>query len=167
MSTLWLVCGPAGAGKSTWIKNEVNKYLNQGIDAVWLSRDATRFSLLKEDEDYFAREDEVLKTWIENINKALNLDIAHIFVDATHLTEKARNTVLDKLKLENYIIRAVNFKTPLYTCLEQNEKRKGVGRTYVPRSVIKRMWYQFKPATYNEKYKYADIIDIGGEMKDV
>jgi predicted kinase len=167
MSTLWLVCGPAGAGKSTWIKEKVNEYLNQGIDAVWLSRDATRFSLLKEDEDYFAKEDEVLKTWISNINKALNLDIAHVFVDATHLNEKSRNAVLDKLNLEKYDIRVVNFKTPLYTCLEQNEKRKGVGRTYVPHGVIRRMHIQFKPATYNEKYDYADIIDIGGEMKDV
>lgn len=167
MSTLWLVCGPAGAGKSTWIKEKVNEYLNQGIDAVWLSRDVTRFSLLKEDEDYFAREDEVLKTWIENINKALNLDIAHVFVDATHLNEKSRNAVLDKLNLENYIIRVVNFITPLRTCLDQNEKRKGMERAYVPRGVIRRMHIQFKPATYDEKYKYADIINIGGEMKDV
>ena len=167
MSTLWLVCGPAGAGKSTWIKGKVKEYLNQGIDAVWLSRDATRFSLLKEDEDYFAREDEVLKTWISNINKAINLNIANVFVDATHLNEKSRNAVLDELNLENYIIRVVNFRTPLYTCLEQNEKRKGMERAYVPRGVIRRMYIQFKPATYDEKYKYTDIIDVGGETKDV
>ena len=167
MSTLWLVCGPAGAGKSTWIKTKVNDLLDQGIKAVWLSRDVTRFSLLKEGEDYFSKEDEVLKIWIGNINKAINLGIDNIFVDATHLNEKSRNAVLDKLNLKDYIIRVVNFRTPLRTCLDQNEKRKGMERAYVPRGVIRRMHIQFKPATHNEKYKYVDIIDIGGEMKDV
>ena len=160
---LVLLVGPPASGKSTFVNNML-----KSIGGAIVSRDDIRFSKLQEGDSYFQYENEVFTDFIATIKRyTKNENIHNIFVDATHLTEKARNTVLDKLKLENYIIRAVNFKTPLCTCLEQNEKRKGIGRTYVSRSVIKRMWYQFKPATYNEKYKYVDIVDIGGEMKDV
>lgn len=156
---LYLLCGPSGAGKSTWVKKQIEecKY-----PCIHISRDVIRFSIIKEDEDYFAHEDEVFDEFINAINtQILYTDISTIFVDATHLSEKARNKVLDCLKLDDVDIYPVNFNIPLETCLAQNELRKDCGRTYVPRGVIRRMHTQFRPAAYGEKYKYKNILNIG------
>ena len=60
---LYLMCGIPGSGKSHWAK---------GVkDAVIVSRDAIRFNLLKDGEDYFAHEDEVVETFIYDLNGVL------------------------------------------------------------------------------------------------
>ena len=50
MSRLIMMCGIPGSGKSTWIQN-CKGFI--GNDVVVVSRDAIRFSMLKEGEDYF------------------------------------------------------------------------------------------------------------------
>ena len=66
MANLYLMCGVPGAGKSTFIKKRTR------LDhAVVVSRDAIRFSIVKPDEEYFSHEDEVVKIFWEQINKAL------------------------------------------------------------------------------------------------
>lgn len=160
MSKLYLLCGVPGSGKSTWVQKRIEEHNEQNESCVWHSRDAVRFSLLKDEEDYFAREDEVIAQWLENIQTSIILDVEHIYVDATHLSPIARAKVLDALCLTDVAIIPVNFLIPLNTCLERNELRKGIGRTYVPRGVIRRMFIQFKPAAHGEKYIYTDIINI-------
>ena len=163
MKTIWLLCGTPGSGKSTWAKEQVEARMNRGGEAIWLSRDVIRFSMLKDSEDYFAHEDEVFGTFIDYINKGIEIQVEHIYVDATHLNETARNKVLDKLNLDGYVINPVNFRTSLSKCLEYNEQREG--RALVPRSVVKRMFYSFKPAAHGEKHPYNLITEIinGGD----
>ena len=48
---LYLMCGPAGSGKTTWIR----EHATPGVSAH-ISRDRIRFSMVKEDEYYFSRE---------------------------------------------------------------------------------------------------------------
>ena len=48
MAILYLTCGCPGSGKSTWVQ----KHMNPETDK-WVSRDAIRFSLLGEKDDYF------------------------------------------------------------------------------------------------------------------
>ena len=54
MSTLYVMCGVPGCGKSTWCKNNVPE------DAVYVSRDEVRFSMLKPTDAYFSKEQERL-----------------------------------------------------------------------------------------------------------
>ena len=60
------------------------------------------------------------------------------------------------LNLKNAEVIAVNFIIPLDVCLFRNDGRKG--RAFVPRSVIRRMFYSFEPATMDEGF--AEIINI-------
>lgn len=158
---LFLLCGPSGSGKTTWIKKQIEMV---NYPCLHISRDAVRMEFLKEeDKNIFAYEDDVFDEFCRRIEAAiLDEDGADvIFVDATHLSEAARNRVLDRLTLDNVDIYAVAFNIPLEQILKQNECRKGSVRTYVPRSVIRRMFCQYQPPTENEKYKYKSILTVG------
>lgn len=148
--TLYLTCGIPGSGKSTWCQTYFKDKEN-----AWCSRDEVRFSMLQEDDEYFAHETEVFAAWIVQIKKALRSDVDIICVDATHLSEKARNAVLDRLPLKNVDIIPVSFEVPLDTCLQRNNQR--VGRARVPEQVIKNMYNSYTPPSFKEKYDYADI----------
>ena len=157
---LFLMCGPAGCGKTTWVKKEIAQ---AKVPCVHISRDAVRAQFWKDDsDDYFAYEDQVFAEFCRQIKEVLQeVNPAEaIFVDATHLSEKARNKVLNTLDLTNVELNAVSFEVPLEQVLAQNELRKDQGRAYVPRSVIRRMYDSYRPPTNKEKYKYNRILHI-------
>ena len=138
---VWLLAGVPGSGKSTWVKKMIAER-----GGIHCSRDEIRFSLLEDGEDYFAHEDEVVRIWTEKVRQAiLSPDVPNVFIDATHLTEKARAKVIDSLPTTNYILTTVFFDIPLETCLERNEQR--TGRAYVPPQVIRRMYASFEKDT--------------------
>ena len=149
---VWLLVGIPGSGKSTWVQKQMKT--NPG---AWCSRDAVRFSMVGEDEEYFARENEVFEAWIFSIQAAIaNNAVENVYIDATHLNEKARDKVLNRLNLENATLCAVNFTVPLEECIRRNDLREG--RAKVPRSVIRRMHFSFVPAEQGEKYK--EVVNI-------
>lgn len=153
--SLFLMCGTPGSGKSTWIKSQTE---NMKYPYAIVSRDAIRFSMVNEDEEYFSKEDAVFEEFIKQIRSALAIcDV--VFADATHLTEKSRNKTLDRLNLKDVDVYPVNFDLPESVCLDQNENRKGT-RAYVPRSAIRRMHTQYVAPTDGEKHKYKDILTI-------
>lgn len=154
---LMLMVGPAGAGKSTFIQN----YINNSTEVCHVvSRDKIRFNLLTDTDSYFDKENQVFAIFIETLQICLNdAGVDVVFADATHLTEKARNKVLDALDLTNVDIIPVVVAPEMEIALRQNEMREGLAR--VPRSVIRRMYYQLEEPTYNEKYKYTKIIKVG------
>lgn len=155
------MCGPAGSGKSTWAKKQIAecKY-----PCIYISRDEVRAEFLTdEDKNIFAYEDDVFDEFCRRISAALeNIEGPDVvFADATHLSEKARNRVLDRLDVSHVDIYPVAFRLPLEQILKQNENRHNNIHTYVPRSVIRRMYYQWQPPTENEKYTYKHILLVG------
>lgn len=149
--------GAPGAGKSTWIQERM-----KNEPGLWCSRDKVRFSMVREDEDYFSKENEVFKRWITHINNGISSK-AHsvIYVDATHISQASRNRTLDRLNLKNVDIIPVVFKTNLEKCIENNNKR--TGRERVPEKVIKSMYEIFSKkevSLFDEKYKYKEILFI-------
>ncbi len=146
---VWLLAGIPGSGKSTWARRQVEKF-----GGVHCSRDEIRFSLLKDGEDYFAHEDEVIRLWTEKVHQAiLSPDVKDVYIDATHLTEKARAKVINALPTSNYDIITVFFNVPLEVCIARNEKR--TGRAYVPPQTIRNMY-----ASYNDHTILTPMVHI-------
>ena len=154
---LFLLSGVAGAGKSTWAKKQV-----ETGGGVWISRDAIRFALVPEGEDYFSREEEVFSRFISDIQEQINNPIVtDIYVDATHLNKTARDRVLKRLNLTTLNeINCVFFDIAADVAIERNEPR--TGQAHVPRSVIRRMALSHEMPEDNEGFTHIIIIDKEG-----
>ena len=147
---LYLMCGPAGSGKSTWIRCNANAGTSAHI-----SRDRIRFKMVKEDEYYFSRENEVYMEFTRQIMKAITCEwVDEVYVDATHLTKKSREKLVREI--DNVCIPfdliAVIVKPELEQCIEQNAQRSG--REFVPETVIRNMYKSFQhPLKDNLNYE--------------
>lgn len=158
---LIIMCGAPGSGKSTWVKKHFMSFL--GYTKV-ISRDQIRFSMLKDDEDYFAHENEVYNKFIEEIKDGLKYCDTTI-ADATHLNIASRTKLLRSLgkSLKGIKVVAVVIRPSLQITLTQNEMREG--RSLVPRDQVRRMYYQFTMPTldegFDEIWKYKkDKLEI-------
>lgn len=149
MKTLIVMCGIPGSGKSTWIKNHFTLF--SGYTKV-VSRDEIRFSLVKDDEDYFSHETEVYNKFVNEIKDGLeNCDTT--IADATHLNERSRAKLLHALgkSINNIQIICLVIKNDLKNAIDQNENRINT-REYVPISAIRRMNSQFTIPTIEEGF---------------
>ena len=142
--------GVPGSGKSTWVSNRIAAH-----GGVHISRDAVRFSMVSEEEDYFAKEDEVFFAFISKIQEAI-MDAEgpeDIYIDATHVNEKGRQKVLSKLDLENVAnITVVVMDVSLEVSIDRNDNR--TGRTFVPHSAIRRMEFSKDEVQPGGRYNY-------------
>lgn len=148
MSNFYVMCGIAGSGKSTWIKNHLATL--KGYTAV-ISRDDIRFMMVNEDEEYFSREKQVFKKFIEDLKDGLeNCD--NVIADATHLNLASRTKLLRNLSssLKNVNIYAIVINTPVEDCLKQNATRRG--RRFVPEDQIVAMNKRLTIPTFEEGF---------------
>lgn len=148
MGHLIMMMGIPGSGKSTWIKNNFP-------DVEPVSRDAIRFELLKEGEDYFAHEDEVFDKFIRQIVGSLAVDEVTI-ADATHLNVKSRAKVLNRVRKFADFIEIVWINPPLETAFKQNDMREGLA--WVKHGIIRRMWFSMETPTKLEGFDKITII---------
>lgn len=156
MSNLWILCGISGSGKSTWARTHIDKISD---DVKYVSRDEVRFSIVREDEEYFSHEDEVYAKFIEEIKDGL-ANHKDTIADATHLNKASRNKLLRSLglSLKDCKVNAMVIDVPLEVALNRNENRKGT-RSYVPKGVIKRMKSQFERPTEEEPFDKIYFYD--------
>lgn len=146
-----MLAGIPGSGKSTWLRTHL------GDGDAYVSRDEVRFSIISDDEDYFAHETEVFDKFVAEIEENLNKGL-RVFADATHINWASRRKLLERIHdKDNIDIDVYVFKTPLETCLERNEQR--TGRAVVPRSVIRRMGGQMTHPL-SDPFKYHMMKNI-------
>lgn len=144
---IYIMSGISGIGKSTYI----NKIKN--TKDVVISRDAIRFSLLEDGDDYFSKEDEVLKKFFNAIKtETTNYDNSYdIYIDATHLTKKARRKIFNKINTNQKAnIASIYFEPDLNKALSQNKNREGLA--IVPKSAIINQYNCFEIPTEDEGF---------------
>lgn len=152
-SKLYLLMGAPGSGKSTYLKTRFSQL------PMIVSRDAIRFAMINEDEEYFSKEKEVFREYIEQIRTALKFN-KEVFADATHLNESSRAKVLFALghDLKDVEVNVIWVRVPLKVAITQNELRQGT-RAYVPKSVIRRMYSQATMPSKEEGFEHIYIFD--------
>lgn len=151
-TNLWLMSGIPGSGKSTWLANNITGQK----DAIIVSRDAIRFSLLKDGEDYFSHEDEVIRQFFQDINDGLKQGKT-VYVDATHLNWASRCKIIKAIQEPDVNIGVIYFNIPLDVCLKRNSYREG--RACVPATVIKNMQHSLRDPGM-DPYQYSEIKRI-------
>lgn len=158
---VFLLAGPPGCGKSTWVR------ANMTVGSEWISRDNVRFAIIKDDEDYFAHEDEVFDTFINYINQTLeNPNIDQIFIDATHLSRRSRRKTTSRIRMANVEeLNCICFTTPKAVCHARNNLREG--RSKVPASAIDNMFNAYSLPTKDEGFTHIYDINENGIIKEV
>ncbi len=154
MPILYILCGPSGSGKTTWAKTD-----ERVSHCAYVSRDEIRYSIVKDDEDYFSHEKEVFKRFISEIIKYMRLGYDTI-ADATHLNKYSRNKLTSAIDeyMPEYKIIYVVFNTNIDTCLNRNTTR--LGRANVPEDAIRNMYNNFYIPTKDEDERIIDIIEV-------
>ena len=146
---LYVMCGIPGSGKSTFAKEKLGHI-------YYVSRDAIRFSLEKENEEYFNAEKDVFSKFVAEINQCLGLG-QDCVADATHLNELSRRKLLKAITAECDVV-FVEMLTPVATCKIYNNNREG--RARVPDDAMNRMAQAFvRPKLYEDK-RITTILSI-------
>ena len=155
MPILYILCGPSGCGKSTWAKNDVRMK-----HCAYVSRDEIRYSIVKDNEDYFSHEKEVFRRFISEIIKNMKMGFDTI-ADATHLNEFSRRKLTQAIDMyiTDYNIIYVTFDINADTCVSRNAHREG--RANVPENIIRNMCRDFRMPTKDEDDRVIDIIEVG------
>lgn len=165
-----MMVGIAGSGKSTWIKQEVAHLDDEHRTSCVISRDYVRASLRQPGETYFAREDEVFKEFIRQINEAMEIGFDVVFIDATHINFPSRNKVLSRLLPDPHTNLTFDvIKVPVATALNQNAQRSGDAR--IPNSAIQKMARSFTIPNLTkevpeDKWGFNNIKVVIHERKD-
>lgn len=165
MAILYILCGPAGCGKSTWARNFIFAQDHKGNDVRYVSRDDLRFSMLKDDEDYFAHENATFRKFIGTITETL-IDGFDVIADATHLNMYARKKLTDAIdkRYSEYDIIYVWFLADADTCVAQNRNR--TGRRFVPEHVIRDMCRKFEAPSVAEDPRALMVMKVKGENNE-
>lgn len=154
MATLYLLCGVPACGKSTFAKK-----VSKNNDVFWISRDAIRFELIQEDDEYFIHENEVFDIFIRQITHHLQAG-QDVMADATHIHRWSRYKTINAVKkyIPNIEISCIWFGDSgnIETLIERNNKREG--RAKVPNDVIINMQENFCIPTFDE-YEYNAIFE--------
>lgn len=154
---IYVLCGVPGAGKSTWAEQHLR-------EKPIVSRDAIRFAMVDETEEYFSREGEVFDSFIKAIVGACK-SFECCVIDATHISKASRRKLfraLDGHIKGRYDTTMVYFNVPLGTCLKRNKLRDG--RALVPEEAIHNMFNQLTEPEYNEHESIKEIWKIGGRL---
>lgn len=158
MTTLYVMCGAPGSGKSTWAHE-----FQKGRDIDYISRDKIRLSIITDEEHYFSHEDEVYDKFVDEI--ALGLQTCDVIADATHLSHGARLKLYSALAArgmthDKYQIIFVQMGTDVEECVRRDDLREG--RQHVTRSVVRRMFYQNTHPTVDEFPNVKEVWIING-----
>ena len=150
MPKLYILCGIPCSGKSTWAKGCL-------MDAIHISRDEIRFSILKDGEEYFSHETEVFKEFIYEIAQTL-MHGYDVIADATHINHDSRSKLTRAIDqyFSDYQIVYVAFPIDVELSQERNILRTGIKQ--VPPVAIQTMFDRFSMPTLDEDERAITVL---------
>lgn len=160
---LLVLVGIPGSGKSTWAK----EFLEDSRKGIIISRDAIRFSMLKDTDNYFRYEREVFAEYINQLNTSLHNDeYDWVIADATHISAASRQKLFNNLEVpENVQVVYAVFTTALNTCIERNKNR--TGRSHVPTTAIVNMYNTMSDPALDKSLGKAHVVYIGEDETEL
>lgn len=157
---LVVMMGIPASGKSSIVK----EIIAENPNVLVVSRDAIRFSMLEDGDDYFKYEDEVIDTFYRMIQDGL-LDAEHdtIIADATHVTTKSRFDLWNHIDIpEGTEVSGYWVDCSVEKAIVRNQGREG--RACVPDNVIRNMYKAAKEPLRTEPFHYINYINNYGEV---
>lgn len=161
----YMMIGVPGSGKSTYAKklieimeyiNKNCKYIDKNCNIVYISRDEIRFSLLKEGDAYFSKENQVYKIFTDKIRENLKAG-NDVIIDATHMTWGSRHKVFKNLAgIDGVEVYGIWMRTSFMECAKRNQAREGKYR--VPDNQFKNMVDNFEEPELDEGFKNIQEI---------
>ena len=159
MAILYIYCGIPGSGKSYYASQ--HKLPN----TEYLSRDEIRFSMVKEDEEYFSKETAVFNEFSRRAAECI-ANGKNVICDATHVSRGSRRKLISTIdtylteEQKDYSIVYVVFNTPFEVCCERNAAREG--RARVPDNVMERFRDGWNAPRMNEDERVMGRKWVGG-----
>ena len=162
MNNLYVLCGIPGCGKTTWTRKKMNENTSS-TDPKWVyvSRDEVRFSMIKEEDDYFSKEKQVFEEFVNRLCGNLSDTwTQNVIADATHLNEISRDKLINAIRRKRpnlpLHITMVYFDIPLEVCKFRNAKREGHAR--VPNDVMDKMYSSLQFPRLREGLERIEIV---------
>lgn len=155
MTKLIIMCGPPGAGKTT--------YASKFDEYEYVSRDDIRFNMLEDGDEYFKYELQVWNDFVSNIVQCLENE-EDVIADATHLNKASRNKLIKTLQQRiNFKEQAIEIECwcieqSLSECVQHNCNREG--NKAVPISILRRMYEGYTRPSFEENEFIAKIVII-------
>lgn len=153
MSSIVLLVGLPGSGKSTWVARQGAVALSSDTIREWLADDAT-------DQTIHAR---VFATLRYLLRQRLAIGRPVTYIDATHLTPAERRPYQRIAEWYGCELEAVFFDVPVEVCIERNRAR---GRV-VPEEVIRAMAEKMSMPTAAEGFSRVRVVrpELGSQPR--
>lgn len=156
MTTVYVLIGGCGSGKSTWAK-EFSAKLNTNLSELnvvdIINMDSIRKEICGTETDQ-TQNNKVYSIAMSRFKNSVRTMVPNVILDNTNITKKNRKDALDFCKEYGCRVIAVFFTTAFDEAVKRNQSRERV----VPVEVIKRMFSQLQPPTLDEGFE--EIITI-------